>query len=114
MCRIPNANATAGCAAEHRALHRGFAIDPANVGRRCGAPSNFGLSAALYGKVRIDNGRMVPKTSTTIKSSARTMRPKSPSKSTIPALHSAGSAKSGRLVLRRRLAMLSPGLSVVR
>jgi isoquinoline 1-oxidoreductase subunit beta len=39
----------------------GFAIDPANVRRQVRSAINFGLSAALYGKVDIDNGQIVPK-----------------------------------------------------
>ncbi len=38
----------------------GFAIDPPNVVAQLRSAINFGLSAALYGKVEIDNGKIVP------------------------------------------------------
>ncbi len=38
----------------------GFAIDPPNVIAQVRSAIAFGLSAALYGKVEIDNGRIVP------------------------------------------------------
>jgi isoquinoline 1-oxidoreductase beta subunit len=38
----------------------GFAIDPPNVVAQVRSAIVFGLSAALYGKVEIDNGRIVP------------------------------------------------------
>jgi isoquinoline 1-oxidoreductase beta subunit len=38
----------------------GFAIDPPNVIAQLRSAINFGLSAALYGKVEIDNGKIVP------------------------------------------------------
>ena len=43
------------------AVDCGFAIDPPNVIAQVRSAINYGLSAALYGKVDIDNGRIVPK-----------------------------------------------------
>ena len=37
----------------------GFAIDPGNVKAQIRSAVNYGLSAALYGKVDLDNGKIV-------------------------------------------------------
>jgi isoquinoline 1-oxidoreductase beta subunit len=44
----------------HAVVDCGFAIDPPNVSAQVRSAINFGLSAALYGKVDFDNGRVVP------------------------------------------------------
>jgi isoquinoline 1-oxidoreductase beta subunit len=38
----------------------GFAIDPPNVTAQIRSAVNFGLSAALFGRVDLDNGKVVP------------------------------------------------------
>jgi isoquinoline 1-oxidoreductase subunit beta len=44
----------------HAVVDCGFAIDPPNVAAQVRSAINFGLSAALYGKVDFDNGRVAP------------------------------------------------------
>lgn len=44
----------------HAVVDCGFAIDPPNVAAQIRSAINFGLSAALYGKVDFDQGRVVP------------------------------------------------------
>lgn len=44
----------------HAVVDCGFAIDPPNVAAQVRSAINFGLSAALFGKVDFDNGGVVP------------------------------------------------------
>ncbi len=44
----------------HAAVDCGFAIDPPNVAAQVRSGINYGLTAALYGKVDFDNGSVVP------------------------------------------------------
>ena len=44
----------------HAVVDCGFAIDPPNVVAQVRSGINYGLTAALYGRVDFDNGKVVP------------------------------------------------------
>ncbi len=92
----------------HAVVDCGFAIDPPNVAAQVRSGINYGLTAALYGRVDFDNGKIVQANFDAYPLLSLDDGPGAfPSRSSIPAQRLAASAKSARPPSRRPSPMRS-------